>query len=194
MSKKETKKELEEKLEKLEQENNALRLERDRIGMAAEGYGFDVKEGEYGWSKEYADVVKTQKELQSEKMSSYYLRYDLYSRIYMDVTDFLRKYQVDVHEGNITWALHRLVNKVSLDPQFYDPYMINKVNEYWIVGRKEKYSNFPWVFKGAANSKEQAIKLCKDETYFIWSFNLRKGFDVESSLMDKVEWPLRKTN
>jgi uncharacterized protein (UPF0335 family) len=194
MSKKETKKELEEKLEKLEQENRGLRWEKEMVSRAAEGFGYDVKEGEFGWSKEYADVVRTQKELQSEKMSGYYTRYDLYSRFYMDVTDFLRKYQVKVHEGNIAWALQELVAKVSFDPQFYDPYMINKTNEYWVVGKKEKNTCKPWEFKGAAHTRENALKLCKDETYFIWSFNLWRGFDVESSIMDKVEWPLRKTN
>jgi hypothetical protein len=194
MDKKVTKKELEEKLAKVEQENNTLRWERDRIELAADGMDLGFKEGDWGWTKEYEEVRALRKELQSEKMSSYYTRYDLYSRIYGDVTDFLRKYQVKVHEGNITWALNKLVAKVSFDPQFYDPYMINKVNEYWIVGKKEKNTCKPWEFMGAAHTRENALKLCKDETYFIWSFNLWHGFDVESSLMDKVEWPLRKTN
>jgi uncharacterized protein (UPF0335 family) len=192
MSKKETLKDLQEKLEKLEKDNNTLRWEKEMISRAAEGYGYDLKETDFGYTKEYLDVVKIQKELRSEKDCNYYNRYRIYQRAYMDVIEFLGKYQVDVHEGNLSWALDRLVNKVSFDPQFYDPYRINKTNEYWVVGKKEKNTCKPWEFKGAAHTRENALKLCKDETYFIWSFNLWRGFDVESSLMDKVEWPLRK--
>lgn len=193
MAKKESNKELLDRIEKLEQENNTLRWQRDRVGLALDGMNLGMKEGDWGWTKEYEESVALRKELQSEKMSSYYTRYDLYSRAYMDVIDFLRKYHVDVHEGNILWALDRLVNKVSFCPQFYDPYMINKVNKYWVVGKREK-DELTWEFKGAAHTREDALKLCKDDTYFIWSFNLWHGFDVESSLMDNIEWPLRKTN
>ena len=61
----------------------------------------------------------------------------------------------------------------------------------WIVGQVKEYPS--WEFQGVFDSREKALSICKDYTWFVAPAELNKALPDDTVLWDDLEYQSDKS-